>query len=47
MAKFIAIHPVDPPASREAVPPLARKCKAGVGLNAYWVRSWLQLNEKG
>jgi hypothetical protein len=47
MPKFIAIHPVDPPAPQDAVPPLAKKCKAGVSLDAYWVRSWLQLNEKG
>ena len=26
---------------------VARKCKAGVDLDAYWVRSWLQLNDKG
>ncbi|MGB7291119.1 MAG: hypothetical protein WBD99_02990 [Thermodesulfobacteriota bacterium] len=47
MPKFIAIHPIEPPAPQEAVPPLAKKCKAGVSLDAYWVGSWLQLNEKG
>jgi hypothetical protein len=47
MPRFIAIHPVDPPASLEAVVPIARKCKAGVSLDAYWVGSRLQLNDKG
>lgn len=47
MPKFVAIHPVSPPVMPDAVGPLAKKCKAGVSLDAYWVRSWLQLNEKG
>ena len=47
MPKFVAIHPVNPPVMPDAVGPLAKKCKAGVSLDAYWVRSWLQLNEKG
>jgi hypothetical protein len=47
MAKFIAIHPVVPPAPQEAALSLYKKCKAGVSLDAYWVGSWLQLNEKG
>jgi len=49
MAKFIAIHPVDPPVPfpSEGFEAVARKCKAGVDLDAYWVRSWLQLNDKG
>lgn len=36
MPKFIAIHPVDPPApyTSDAVKSLARKCKAGVSLDA-------------
>ncbi|HEX3033949.1 MAG TPA: hypothetical protein VHT73_02305 [Thermodesulfobacteriota bacterium] len=47
MPKFLAIHPVDPPANREAVPALAKKCKAGLSMDAYWVKSWLQLNNRG
>ena len=49
MAKFIAIHPVDPPVPfpSKGLEAVARKCKAGVDLDAYWVRSWLQLNDKG
>jgi hypothetical protein len=49
MAKFIAIHPVDPPVPfpSEGFTGLAKKCKAGLNLDAYWVCSWLQLNDKG
>jgi hypothetical protein len=41
MGKFIAVHPVDPPVGKDAVVPIAKKAKAGVSLNAYWVKSWL------
>jgi hypothetical protein len=34
MSKFIAIHPVDPPASMDSVVPVAKKAKAGVNTNA-------------
>ena len=49
MAKFIAVHPVDPPAPfpSEGFEAVARKCKAGNRLDAYWVSSWLQLNDRG
>jgi hypothetical protein len=45
MPKYLAIHPVEPPAQKEAVVPIARKCKAGHNLDAYWVRSWLQMDD--
>ncbi len=47
MPKFLAIYPVDPPVNPEAVTPLAKKCKAGVSPDTYWVKSWLQYNGKG
>ncbi len=47
MPKFIAIHPVDPPVNPEAIAPIARRCKANVSLDAYWVKSWVQLNDQG
>ena len=47
MPKFLAIHPVDPPADMESVVPIAKKCKAGLNLEAYWVRSWLQTTDDG
>ena len=47
MGKFIAVHPVDPPVGKDAVVPIAKKAKAGLSLDAYWVKSWLKLNDKG
>jgi hypothetical protein len=47
MAKFIAVHPLKTPVTGEEVTPLAKKAKAGNSLDAYWVSSWLQLNDEG
>ncbi len=47
MPKFLAIHPVDPPVSKEDVVPLAKKCKAGLSTDSYWVKSWLKLTDDG
>jgi len=47
MSKFIAIHPVDPPAIMDSVGPLAKKAKAEVSTDAYWVKSWCKLNDSG
>lgn len=47
MSKFIAIHPVDPPVSKETVVPIAKKAKNAISADAYWVKSWLKLNERG
>ncbi len=47
MAKFIAIHPVEPPASMDAIGPLARKTKLASSADAYWVKSWVQFNDDG
>jgi len=47
MAKFIAVHPLKTPATSEEIIPVAKKAKAGNSLDAYWVSSWLQLNDQG
>ncbi len=47
MPKFIAVHPLKTPVTGEEVTPLAKKAKAGNSLDAYWVSSWLQLNDEG
>ena len=47
MAKYLAVHPVDPPVGMDAVGPLAQKAKAGVTPDAYWVKSWCELNDNG
>ncbi|MEE8136387.1 MAG: hypothetical protein V3T52_04340 [Thermodesulfobacteriota bacterium] len=47
MPKFLVIHPIDPPLSRETLTPFAIKLKAALSTDAYWVSSYLQLNDKG
>ena len=47
MPRYVAIHPVDPPAEGEAVAPIAKKCKATLSTDAYWVNSILQLTDDG
>jgi len=47
MPKFLVIHPIDPPLSRENLTPHAMKVKAALSPDAYWVGSYLQLNDKG
>jgi len=47
MPRYLAIHLVDPPVDDELVRPIAKKCKANLSTDAYWVRSWLQLTEDG
>ena len=47
MSKYLATHPVEPAANMEAVGPIAKKAKAGLSTDAYWVKSWLKLNDSG
>ena len=47
MAKFVAVHPVDPPVKMDSVGPIAKKAKAAVTTDAYWVKSWCELNDSG
>ena len=47
MPKFLAVHPLPSPATIEEVTPIGKKAKASSTVDAYWVRSWGQLNEKG
>jgi len=47
MPRYIAIHPVDPPVEGDQVAPIAKKCKASLSTDAYWVKSWLQLTDDG
>ncbi len=49
MAKFIAVHPVEPPVPfpSKGFEAVAKRCKAGNRPDAYWVSSWLQLNDNG
>ena len=47
MAKFLAIHTLPAPATPEKADPFGRKVKANVTMDAYWVKSWAQLNDEG
>jgi len=47
MPKFIAVHPILKPVTFKEGTPLAKKAKANSTLDAYWVKSWAQLNEEG
>jgi len=47
MGKFLAIHPLTTPITVEEGTPIAKAVKACSTLDAYWVCSWLQLNEQG
>jgi hypothetical protein len=48
MAKFLVVHTLPAPATVEEATPLGQKAKASVtDVDAYWVKSWGQLNEEG
>jgi len=47
MGKFLAVHTLPSPTSTEQATPIAKAAKASSGADAYWVSSWLQLNEQG
>lgn len=47
MTKFLAVHPLPAPATVEEATPLGKKAKANATVDAYWVRSWCQLNKEG
>ncbi|MEM3640762.1 MAG: hypothetical protein QXH37_02405 [Candidatus Bathyarchaeia archaeon] len=47
MAKFLAVHTLHAPAMPKEVTPFGKKAKAKTTVDAYWVRSWAQLNDEG
>lgn len=47
MGKFLAIHTLPSPATVEEATPIAKAVKANSSTDAYWIGSWLQLNEQG
>jgi len=47
MGKFLAVHTLPTPTRAEDAAPIAKAVKAGSTADAYWVGSWLQLNEEG
>jgi len=47
MPKFLAMHPIPTPITLQEATPVAKAAKANSTLDAYWVRSWAQMNEEG
>ena len=47
MGKFLAVHTLPSATTPEQTAPIAKAVKAGSGADAYWVTSWLQMNEQG
>lgn len=47
MGKFLAAHTLPSPATVEEAGVLAKQAKANLTLDAYWIGSWVQLNEQG
>jgi len=47
MPKFLAMHPIPAPITLQEATPVAKAAKANSTLDAYWVRSWAQMNEEG
>ena len=47
MAKFLAIHTLPTPATHEEAAVLGKKARAKMTVDAYWVKSWAQLNNDG
>lgn len=47
MSKLLAIHSLTAPTKAKDIDPIARSVKAHSNADAYWVKSWLQMNDKG
>jgi hypothetical protein len=47
MPKFLAVHPMPSPMSLEEGAPIAKMVKSHCTADAYWIYSWVQLNEEG
>lgn len=47
MPKFMAVHTLKAPMTRDAIVPTGKSVKAHHTPDAYWIKSWLQLNEEG
>ena len=47
MGKFLAVHTLPGPTTVDEAAPIAKAVKAGSGADAYWIGSWLQMNEVG
>jgi allophanate hydrolase subunit 1 len=46
MAKFLAVHTMPTPLTREEALVIAKKVKDNCTVDAHWVKSWVQLNDE-
>ena len=47
MGKFLAIHTLPAPMTVEEAAPIGKAAKAHASADAYWITSWLQMNDQG
>ena len=47
MPKFLVVHTLPAPVAMDEATPLGKKARVNITLDAYWVKSWAQLNEEG
>ncbi len=47
MSKLLAIHSLKGPTKAADIDPIAKSVKAHTSSDAYWVKSWLQMNDQG
>ena len=47
MSKFLVVHVMSTPMTAEEAGYIGQKVKAMLTADAYWVKSWAQLNEDG
>ena len=47
MSKLLAIHTLKTPSTAKDIDPIAKSVKAHNTSDAYWVKSWLQMNDQG
>jgi hypothetical protein len=47
VGKFLAVHTLPSPVTVEQADPFGKAAKANCSADAYWVGSWIQMNEQG
>jgi hypothetical protein len=47
LGKFLTPHTLPSPATIEEAGVFAKRVKANVGVDAYWIGAWVQLNDQG
>ncbi|MCD6465251.1 hypothetical protein J7L27_02660 [Candidatus Bathyarchaeota archaeon] len=47
MAKFLAVHTLPTPLTPQEAAAFGKKTRENVTVDAYWIKSWAQLNDEG